>query len=170
MRSTKTTTALAAVVLGLLFCGAVAQTPAAPKFHQWALLTNDEVIAVHQRSTNNRQLFASSNNTHFAWVADVPGSKDKYVAIFNASPAPVGGQGRGRGGPGVALVAQPAPAPVDSAATQLATISLSLADIGLTGPCKVRDLCGHKDLGTIEAMVSATMNSHGAVLYMGSPV
>jgi alpha-galactosidase len=135
-----------------------------------SLMTNDEVIAVNQRSTNNRQLFASSNNTHFAWVADVPGSKDKYVAIFNASPAPVGGQGRGRGGPGAASAAQPAPAPVDPAATQPATISFSLADIGLTGPRKVRDLWGHRDLGTIDAMVSATVNSHGAVLYRVSPV
>ena len=62
-----------------------------------SLMTNDEVIAVNQQSTNNRQLFAANNKTQFAWVADVPGSKDKYVAIFNASPLPV--VGRRRGGP-----------------------------------------------------------------------
>jgi hypothetical protein len=134
-----------------------------------SLMTNDEVIAVNQRSTNNRQLFAINNNTHFAWVADVPGSKDKYVAIFNASPAPVGGQGRGRSGPGSASVAQPAPAPVDPAAMQPATISVTLADIGLTGPCKIRDLWGHKDLGAVDARFSATVNSHGAVLYRLQP-
>ena len=54
-----------------------------------ALLTNDEVLAVNQNSTNNRQLF-NTNNT-VAWVADVPGSKDKYVALFNTAPAPAGG-------------------------------------------------------------------------------
>ncbi len=134
-----------------------------------SLMTNDEVIAVNQRSTNNRQLFAVNNNTHFAWGADVPGSKDKYVAIFNASPAPVGRQGRGRGGPGSATATEPAPAPIDPAATEPATISVSLADIGMTGRCKVRDLWAHKDLGAVDTKVSATVNSHGAALYRVSP-
>src|ERR1039457_3804817 len=57
------------------------------------LLTNDEVLAVNQNSMNNRQLF-SMNNT-VAWVADVPGAKDKYVALFNSSPAPVAPGPRG---------------------------------------------------------------------------
>ena len=48
-----------------------------------ALLTNDEVLAVNQRSENNRQLFRTADNL-IAWVADVPGSADKYVALFNA--------------------------------------------------------------------------------------
>ncbi|HBF33050.1 TPA: alpha-galactosidase [Candidatus Sumerlaeota bacterium] len=47
-----------------------------------ALLTNDEVIAVNQKSDNNRQLFRTDAG-QIAWVADVPGSKDKYVALFN---------------------------------------------------------------------------------------
>ena len=59
-----------------------------------SLMTNDEVIAVSQNSTNNKQVSSSGN--HIAWVADVPGSKDKYVTLFNAAPVPVGGR-RGRG-------------------------------------------------------------------------
>ena len=47
-----------------------------------SLLTNDAVIAVNQRSANNRQLFRT--NDLIAWVADVPASRDKYVALFNA--------------------------------------------------------------------------------------
>ena len=47
-----------------------------------SLLTNDEVLAVNQNSTNNRQLF--SHGEFVAWVADVPGSPDKYLAVFNA--------------------------------------------------------------------------------------
>lgn len=47
-----------------------------------SLLTNDEVLAVNQRSANNRQLFRT--NDLIAWVADVPDSPDKYVALFNA--------------------------------------------------------------------------------------
>jgi alpha-galactosidase len=48
-----------------------------------ALLTNDEVIAVNQRSLHNRQLFRTSD--HIAWTADVEGSSDKYLAVFNAT-------------------------------------------------------------------------------------
>jgi alpha-galactosidase len=46
------------------------------------LLTNDEVLAVNQRSTNNRPLF--NRDELMAWTADVPNSPDKYVAVFNA--------------------------------------------------------------------------------------
>ncbi|MBN2163235.1 MAG: NPCBM/NEW2 domain-containing protein [Pontiellaceae bacterium] len=46
------------------------------------LLTNPEVLAVNQNSTNNRQV--SRNNNLIVWAADVPGSPDKYVALFNA--------------------------------------------------------------------------------------
>jgi hypothetical protein len=51
-----------------------------------ALLTNDEVLAVNQRSVNNRPLF--DRGGLIAWTADVPGSPDKYLALFNATEAP----------------------------------------------------------------------------------
>jgi alpha-galactosidase len=47
-----------------------------------SLLTNDEVIAVNQRSANNRPLF--NRDELIGWTADVPGSRDKYLAFFNA--------------------------------------------------------------------------------------
>ncbi len=128
-----------------------------------SLLTNDEVIAVNQRSTNNKQVSNQSN--HIVWVADVPGSKDKYLAIFNAAPAP-SPRGR-RGGRG----ADPnAAAPtVDPAETQPAEISVALADLGLSGQCAVRDLWTHKDLSPASDKITATVNSHGAVLYRLKP-
>jgi hypothetical protein len=46
-----------------------------------ALLTNDEVVAVNQNSTNNRELFRKGDS--IAWAADVPGSNSKYLALFN---------------------------------------------------------------------------------------
>jgi hypothetical protein len=49
------------------------------------LLTNDEVLAVNQNSTNNRQVWRKGDTV--AWVADVPHSKDKYLAVFNAADA-----------------------------------------------------------------------------------
>jgi hypothetical protein len=46
-----------------------------------ALLTNDEVLTVNQHSTNNRPLF--NRDELIAWIADVPDSADKYLAVFN---------------------------------------------------------------------------------------
>ncbi len=137
-----------------------------------AMLTNDEVIAVNQHSTNNKQL--SNANGQIAWVADVPDSKDKYVAIFNATPLPAaGGRGRGRGrgaAPATAAAAAPVPpAASGPATTQPAVISVALSDLGFTAPCAVRDLWTHKDLGTVKDTIAATVNSHGAVLYRVSP-
>ena len=47
-----------------------------------SLLTNPEVIAVNQDSRNNRPVF--NRDGLIAWTADVPGSPDKYLAVFNA--------------------------------------------------------------------------------------
>lgn len=46
-----------------------------------ALLTNDEVIAVNQRSEDNRPLF--DRGGLIAWTANVPASPDRYLALFN---------------------------------------------------------------------------------------
>ena len=121
-----------------------------------ALLTNDEVLAVNQNSMNNRQLF-NTNNT-VAWIADMPksknrivylsprqlsagiwnaglsGSKTKYLALFNTTPAPVP---RGRRGDPAASAATSAPAPD---ALQPKSVSVSLADSGFHRAARVRDL------------------------------
>lgn len=47
------------------------------------LLQNKAVLAVNQNSSNNRQLFRKE--TQVAWIADVPGTNDKYLALFNLS-------------------------------------------------------------------------------------
>ncbi len=46
-----------------------------------SLLNNDAVIAVNQNSSGNRPLFEKDELV--AWVADVPGTDDKYLAVFN---------------------------------------------------------------------------------------
>jgi hypothetical protein len=48
-----------------------------------SLLTNEEVLAVDQHSSGNRQLF--NRGGLIAWIADVPDSKDKYLAVFNTT-------------------------------------------------------------------------------------
>ena len=50
-----------------------------------SLITNEEVLAVNQRSAGNRELFA--RGSQIAWVADVPGTQDKYLALFNLDDA-----------------------------------------------------------------------------------
>jgi hypothetical protein len=103
-----------------------------------SLITNDEVIAVDQHSSGNRQLF--NQHGQMAWTADVPGSKDKYLALFNLQD---------KGASQVTGV----PVPVD------------LGAIGFAGPCKIRDLWTHTDLGPSHGTFSPTLPWHGAGLY-----
>jgi hypothetical protein len=134
-----------------------------------SLLTNDEVLAVNQASLNNHQVYNRSN--HIVWMADVPDSKDKYVALFNVSPPPPPGGPRGRGGFG----GPPGGVPGTNAGANVpaallpAEVSVSLAELNLTGSATVRDLWNQKDLGSVSGMVSATVNSHGAALYRIHP-
>jgi alpha-galactosidase len=51
-----------------------------------SLLTNQEVLAVDQHSSGNRLLFTRGNQ--IAWVADVPRTRQKYVALFNLGESP----------------------------------------------------------------------------------
>jgi hypothetical protein len=53
-----------------------------------SLLTNAEVLAVDQGSRSNHQLY--SRDGLIAWVADVPDSPDKYLALFNTRDAAPG--------------------------------------------------------------------------------
>lgn len=133
-----------------------------------ALLTNDEVLAVNQHSTNNRQLFNTNNAV--AWVADVPASNDKYVALFNTAPATVPGRRRVQGAAGGPGGTDPSAtnAP-DPTMTQPRGISVPLAELGLAGPARVRDLWRHKDLGTVSGQLTQTINPHGAGLYRVQP-
>ena len=47
------------------------------------LYTNEEVLAVNQTGINPCQIYKQDSS--MVWVADVPNSKDKYVALFNLS-------------------------------------------------------------------------------------
>ena len=45
------------------------------------LLTNQEVLDVDQHSENGREVYRAADT--IAWVADIPGSNDKYMTISN---------------------------------------------------------------------------------------
>jgi alpha-galactosidase len=141
-----------------------------PKNDEFTLsvLTNDEVLAVNQHSANNHQLFNTNNQV--AWIADVPGSKDKYVALFNTSPTPAQSNRRRGGAVEMADNLTGTNAAANAVAAKLPVrISVSLADIGMGGKANVRDLWAHKDLGAVSEEFTATVNSHGAGLYRFSP-
>lgn len=98
-----------------------------------SLLTNADALAVHQNSAGNRELFAHGNQ--IAWVADVPGSRDKYLALFN----------------------------LDDRAT--AGIRVEWRELGLTGRCAVRDLWQKKTLGVFGGEMVSKVAPHAAALY-----
>jgi lysophospholipase L1-like esterase len=108
------------------------------------LITNPEVLAVDQNSTGNRQLFCKDGL--IAWVADVPNSKDKYLALFNTRS---GEQGK--------------------AAGEDAQILVDLAEFGFHERAQARDLWSHKDLGMITNQFAQSIPSHGAGLFRFSP-
>ncbi len=111
------------------------------------LITNDEVLAVDQRSTNNHQLFARDG--FIAWTADVPDSADKYLAVFNTNDP-----------------RKPTDAAVEAG---VATITIPLADLGLPVAGRARDLWRREDLGTVTGEITPGIVGHGAVLFRLSP-
>jgi alpha-galactosidase len=107
-----------------------------------SLITNDEVLAVDQHSSGNHELF--NTNGQMAWIADVPGSPDKYLALFNL---------RDKG----------------TSADPGAPVIVKFADLGISGSFKARDLWQHKDLGPVGDTLSPSIPWHGAALYRISP-
>ncbi len=110
-----------------------------------ALLTNDEVLAVDQHSTSGRQLFNRADL--IGWTADVPGTADKYVALFNA---------RDRTGPATGPAGTP--------------VAVNLAELGLAGPCRILDLWQHQDLGEFTGEFAPEIPWHGTGLYRVAPI
>jgi alpha-galactosidase len=104
-----------------------------------ALITNDEVIAVDQASSNNHELFRWEG--FYGWVADVPGSGDKYLALFNTRDNPPGDKE-------VSLA-----------------VPVKLFELGLTNVSNIRNLWTHQNLGPFTNEFAPDVNFHGAGLY-----
>jgi hypothetical protein len=102
------------------------------------LLTNREVIQVNQKSENNRQLFRDGDK--IAWVADVPGSSDKYLALFYTG---------------------------ELTASEL---TVNLSGLGFNGSCKVSDLWNHTETGTVSGVLKISLPAHGSGIYKVTPL
>jgi alpha-galactosidase len=94
-------------------------------------------LAVDQRDTRGRQLFR--HDDLIAWLADVPNSREKYLAVFNARDASDSPSGT--------------PIPV------------RLSDLGFNAPVSIRDLWTHTDLGSVSDEFAPAIPAHGAGLY-----
>lgn len=97
-----------------------------------SLLTNDEVLAVNQNNSNNKQLKDESGL--IVWTADVPDSEDKYVALFNTN---------------------------DSITS---SVSVSLAELGISGNYAVKDLWSKEQKGQISGNYSVSLEPHASEL------
>ena len=108
-----------------------------------SLLTNDAILAVDQNSSGNHQLFRDGD--FVCWVADVPDSKDKYVALFNAKDHPAGND------------------------SKTESITVKLKDLGFD-LATVRDLWTGESQGKLTGSFSADIPYHGAGLFRFSPI
>ncbi len=102
-----------------------------------SLITNREVLSVNQNSHGGHQLF--NHNGFISWVAEIPDSKDRYLALFNTLD-PQGQE------PGVPVL-------------------VDWKELGLSGSYQVRDLWHQKDMGRIQDHFKPIISWHGAGLY-----
>ncbi len=100
-----------------------------------SLLTNKEVLYVNKYSLNNRQLFRKDDL--IAWAADDPATGDKFLALFNAKDP----------------------------ATDSMAIAVQLTQLGIAGPCAIKDLWNNIILGTFTESFAPVIPPHGSGLY-----
>jgi hypothetical protein len=97
------------------------------------IITNEEVIAVNQESENNHEL--SNKDGIITWIADIPGSKSKYIAIFNIND----------GDP--------------------TNVTVDWNKSGITGEQMVRDLWTKSNLGKFSEEMVVSVEPHGCKLF-----
>ncbi|HXH16102.1 MAG TPA: glycoside hydrolase family 27 protein [Sphingomonas sp.] len=102
-----------------------------------ALLTNPEVIAVNQASYDNRPHFLTDGIR--VWSARVPGSDDRYLALFNTDKT--------------------------ARSVRIDFDVLGLAGRALGSRVGVRDLWARKDLAAVSRELVQSVPTHGARLF-----
>ena len=102
-----------------------------------SLISNEEVLAVDQKASASKELFTRDNQV--AWVAELPGSAEKYLAVFNIGD---GGEER---------------------------IRVDWSELGLSPDCSLRDLWEKKDLGTVTGGQTFKVAPHASAFYKITP-
>jgi hypothetical protein len=102
-----------------------------------SLMTNDEALQAGQRATASRELFARGNQ--IAWTAEIAGSPEKYLAVFN-----VGDKGEEQ-------------------------IRVNWSELGLPAKCQVRDLWAKKDLGVAPEGQTVRLAPHASRFFKVTP-
>lgn len=102
-----------------------------------SLMDNDEALSVNQHATSSHELFTRGNQV--AWVAEIAGSPERYLAVFN-----IGDTGE-----------EP--------------VQINWSDVGLPPSCAERDLWARKDVGTVKDGQTFKLLPHTAGLYKLTP-
>jgi len=102
-----------------------------------SLMTNDEVLSVDQHASASKQLFAKGNQV--AWVAELPGTRAKYVAVFNIGD------------------------------TAKESIRIDWSRLGLPAKCAIRDLWAKNELGTVQNGRTFDVKPHASGFYRVTP-
>ena len=105
------------------------------------LLTNDEVLAVDRASRENREI--RNNDGCVVWQAREAHGPDTYVAVFNTRDRDAAGGFR--------------------------SVPVTLAELGLSGPHRIRDLWKRSDWVTTQDHFAPAIARHGAALLRLSP-
>ena len=104
-----------------------------------SLITNEEILAVNQKSEKNREIYADESRV--IWTADVPGTNEKYVALFNISDK------------------------------ELKDVKIEWKNLGPgSRKYAVRNLWERKNLGEFTDEYRVNINSHGALLLKVTPL
>jgi alpha-galactosidase len=109
-----------------------------------SLLTNDEVLAVNQASREHREVFRA--NGLAGWCARPARGSDVYVALFNLRD------------------------PVPAAPMGTAPVPIQLAELGISGSARVRDLWQRSDLSIAKGTFAPLIPCHGAGLFRLSSI
>ena len=108
-----------------------------------ALLTNDEVLYVNQHSTDNRQVIRRERRSVH------PGGEDMHFAVWTATDPKNGDKFVG----------------LFNLLDKTSEVCFNMEWEMLRGKYLMRDLWQRKDMGTIEGILCATLEAHGAALY-----
>jgi alpha-galactosidase len=104
-----------------------------------SLITNNEVLAINQNSENNKEIYADENKV--IWTANVPGSKEQYIAVFNISD------------------------------NEMKDVKINWKNLGcVSNKNLVRNLWEKKDVGEFVDEYSININPHGCVLLKIKPL